>query len=229
MGVVSSKGTSVPCVGAPASSPTVAGAGTGMRPWAERTMPVPVATLLACTSSMPSTPSAAQVPTTSMMLSMAPTSWKCTCDGGRLWSRPSTSARALNVASARRVTRSGRSASSIMAVMFPAVRWTVVSSAWTRALVAARPQRSTGSNSSFQPPTGSRSRSSTTSSPSAPASTSAPSAMAPAIPEKQWNQARRVTCALPVGAAQRRRHRSRCRCPPRSGPRHTRPASPGGP
>ena len=50
-----------------------------------------------------------------------------------------------------------------------------------------------GSNSSAQPPTGSRSTRPRTSAGSAPASTSAPRAMSPAMPEKQWNQAIRLT------------------------------------
>ena len=124
MGVVSSSGTSTPWVGAPSSSPTTAGAGLGSRPWAARTMPVPLATELDRTSSMPSTSRAAAVPTTSTMASRPPTSWKWTCSGGRRWSRPSTSARARNVASARRVTRSGRRASSTRPAMCPAVRTT---------------------------------------------------------------------------------------------------------
>ena len=46
VGVVSSTPRSIPRVGAPtpASSSTTAGAGFGSRPWAARTMPVPVTT-----------------------------------------------------------------------------------------------------------------------------------------------------------------------------------------
>ncbi len=77
--------------------------------------------------------------------------------------------------------------------MCDAVRTTVVSSACTWALVAAMPHRSTGSASRPQPRTGSRSTMARTSSRSAPASSSDPSAMSPAIPEKQWNHAIRVT------------------------------------
>ena len=137
----------------------------------------------------PSTSRAAAVPTTSTMASSPPTSWKWTCSGGRRWSRPSTSASARNVASARRATRSGRRASSTRPVMCDAVRTTAVSGACTCAWVAAMPPRSTGSASSPQPPTGSRASRARTSSRSAPASSSDPSAMSPAIPEKQWNQA----------------------------------------
>ena len=69
VGVVSSTGRSRPQVGTPSSRPTTAGAGLGSMPWAARTMPVPVATALARTSSTPSTSRAAAVPTTSMMVS----------------------------------------------------------------------------------------------------------------------------------------------------------------
>ncbi len=109
-------------------------------------------------------------------------------------------------------TRSGRRASSTSAAMCDAVRTTVVSSVWTWALVAAIPQRSTGSTSRPQPRTGRRSTIERTSSTSAPASRSEPSAMSPAMPEKQWNQATRLTSA---SAARHRRRRSRCRCRPR--------------
>ena len=191
-------------------------------------MPWPVATLPDHTSSIPNTSRAAQVPTTSTMLSMAPTSWKCTSDGGRSWSRPSTSARALNTADALRATRSGNPAAAIIDWMSAAVRWTVPSAATTRAFVPARPQRRVGSASSVQPSTGSRRSMSRTSATSAPASMSAPSAMSPEIPEKLLNQANRVMrmppSADPAGGAPHRRHRTRCRSRPRSGRMRTTPA-----
>ena len=111
VGVVSSTATSRPHVGTPSSRRTTAGDGLGRKPWAVRTVPVPVATDDAVTSSTPRTSSAAAVPTTSMIVSCDPTSWKWTCDGGRRWSRPSTSASAAKVASDRRATP-GRSRAS---------------------------------------------------------------------------------------------------------------------
>ena len=78
VGVVSSMETSRPYEGMPSSSRRVAGAGLGSRPCALRTMPMPVATEEAHTSSTPRTSSAAAVPTTSMMASCPPTSWKWT-------------------------------------------------------------------------------------------------------------------------------------------------------
>ena len=73
--------------------------------------------------------------------------------------------------------------------MCAAVRTTPVSAVRTCALVAAIPQRRTGSTSSSQPSTGSSASISRTASGSAPASIRDPSAMSPAMPEKQWNQA----------------------------------------
>ena len=199
-------------------------------------MPVPVATELAWTCSTPSTYKAAQVPTMSMMASRLPTSWKWTWLGGRRWSLPSASARPSKVASARSRTRSGKRASTIRPVMWAAVRTTVVSSTCTWTLVAAMPQRSTGSASRAQPPTGSSSQMLRISSRSAPASTSAPRAMSPAIPEKQWNQASEPVPPESLTAWRRRRgggprrrpRRSRCRCRPRPRPAHRTRAWPAG-
>ena len=121
--------------------------------------PMPLATGLECTSSTPSTSSAAHVPTTSTMASRPPTSWKWTCSGGRRWRRPSASASASKVASARRRTRSGSRASSTSAAM-------CAGGAHDRRLLGVHdgpwsppmPPRSTGSASSAQPPTGRRSQ-----------------------------------------------------------------------
>ena len=122
VGVVSSNGSSVPWAGAPASSAAVAGAGTGMVPWAESTVPLPRATDDERTSSTPSTSRAAQVPITSTMLSMAPTSWKWTSAGATPWRRPSTSASASKVTRARWAMRSGKPAPSTMARISLALR-----------------------------------------------------------------------------------------------------------
>ena len=81
-----------PTSGSPRSSRTTAGDGLGRNPWALRTVPMPVATGDDVTSSTPRTSIAAAVPTTSITVSCDPTSWKCTCSGGRRWSLPSTSA-----------------------------------------------------------------------------------------------------------------------------------------
>ena len=87
VGVVSSTAMLRPQVGTPSSRATTAGAGLGSMPWAVLTMPSPVATGLARTSSIPSTSRAAAVPTTSTMVSWPPTSWKWTWSTGRRWSR----------------------------------------------------------------------------------------------------------------------------------------------
>src|SRR4051794_3025793 len=71
--------------------------------------------------------------------------------------------------------------------------------------VAATPPRRTGSASSIQPVSGSRSSMACTSATSAPASIRLPSAMSPATPAKQWNQAR----VLVIGpSSQHPRHRA---------------------
>ena len=78
VGVVSSTETLRPQVGTPSRRATTAGAGLGNMPCTARTMPRPVATGLARTSSIPSTSRAAAVPTMSTMVSWPPTSWKWT-------------------------------------------------------------------------------------------------------------------------------------------------------
>ena len=172
----------------PSSRRMVAGAGLGSHPWALRTVPLPVATAEALTSSTPSTSSAAAVPTTSMIASCPPTSWKWTCSTGRRCSTDSTEASKPNTASARCATLAGSAASSISAVIAPWVR-TTTSSPATTARVQATPPRMPVSNRRSQPGRASRSSSPRTSSTSAPASTSEPRAMSPAMPAKQWNQA----------------------------------------
>ena len=249
VGVVSSATTSVPWMGAPDNRAMVAGAGTGIVPWADSTEPVPVATLAEPTSSMSSTSRAAQVPTTSTMLSIAPNSWKYTSSGGIPWRRPSTAARASKVSRTRRAIRSGKSAASTMARISRAGRWVASSSAVTRTSIAAIPPRRQGSAVSAQqdagrPPTGRRLIRARTSSTSAPASTRAPRAMSPAMPENGWNHATRVMPTLlsrwsrqqhptdprprPACGAPHRPRRTRCRSPPRSNRKRTRRASPAG-
>ena len=193
----------------------MAGAGLGSRPCALRTMPIPVATGEAHTSSTPSTSSAAAVPTTSMMASCPPTSWKCTWSIGRRCRADSTAASLWKTAWARSVTRAGSAASSMRAAITPWVR-TTTSSPPTMARVQAMPPRMPSSKSRRQPGRASRLRRARISSTSAPASASDPSAMSPAMPAKQWNQA---TVEDPVGASVtggpgrwRRRRRTRCRC-----------------
>ena len=141
-------------------------------------------------TSTPRTSSAAAVPTTSMIVSCEPTSWKCTCAGGRRWRRPSTSARAANVASARPATRSGRRASSSRPTM-----WACGTHDDVVVGIDHGPSRGhPGPEHRFgrRAPAAERaacSMSARTSSRSAPASRRLPSAMSPAMPAKQWNQA----------------------------------------
>ena len=102
-------------------------------------MPEPWATGLERTSSTPSSSRATQVPTMSMMASVPPTSWKCTCDAGRRCSRPSTSARRAKAARARWRARSGRRASVITPTMWAWVRTTWVSRAPDADVSAGQP------------------------------------------------------------------------------------------
>ena len=227
VGVVSSWGMSTLATGAPRSSSTTAGAGTGIMPWADRVIPTPVATGPACTTSTPSSSSAAHVPTTSTMASMPPTSWKWT------WlRRPAVEAcpRPRRAGRTRRARGRGRGRAAgpprSAPVMCSAVRTTWVSSdaaprrGWRRCRRAGRP-RSRGA--SRRPAAGRASA--RTSSTSAPASMHAPSAMSPAMPENGWNQAtvahrspltsrarRRRGRARRAAGGWRRPRRSRCRC-----------------
>ncbi len=189
-------------MGAPASSATTAGTGTGSSPWAARTVPVPSATALDATSSTPRTSRAAQVPTMSTMASSAPTSWRCTEAAGMRCSRPSASASARTVARARRCTRSGRPASAMILATSAAWRCGGSGSVCTWTFVAPMPERVTVSVSSDHPPTGRRRSRARTSSTSAPASIRAPRAMSPAMPEKQWNQATVAPSVSPAPSAE---------------------------
>ena len=188
----------------------MAGAGLGSQPCALRTVPLPVATAEALTSSTPSTSSAAAVPTMSMIASCPPTSWKCTWSTGRRCSADSTAASERNTASARSVTRVGSAASSMRAAMDPWVR-TTTSSPLTMARVHAIPPRMPSSSRRSQPGRASRSSKERISSTSAPASTSDPSAMSPAIPAKQWNHA---TVSVPVVGARHGRSRAMAHAAP---------------
>lgn len=124
VGVVSSSVRSRPTTGIPPSSSQTAGDGFGSSPWALRMTPLPVATALEATTSMPSSSSAEAEPTMSTIESWPPTSWKWTCPGALRWRRPSAVARAEKAPSARSRTRSGSRASSITAVTCVNVRMT---------------------------------------------------------------------------------------------------------
>ena len=71
---------------------TLAIVGTGNRPWAQFTQPVPSVTGAASTRGWPSCSRQTQAPITSTMESIAPTSWKWTSSGGCPWIRPSATA-----------------------------------------------------------------------------------------------------------------------------------------
>ncbi len=216
----------MPWIGAPRSRSTTAGAGLGSTPCAARTIPVPVGHRagpdLVDPQRLQRRGRADHVDDRVEAADLVEVD---------LFRRPPVEP-ALGLGQrpeggegAVRAPGGGSLASSTRPVMWAAVRTTPVSATRTSTLVAAMPQRSTGSTVSSQPSTGSRPTSPRTSSGSAPASISAPSAMSPAIPEKQWNQAT-VRALTSASAAPRRRRRSRCRCPRRSGRRRTTPAWP---
>ena len=108
VGVTSSLSISTPCSGAPRSSSSVAGAGSGSRPCAASTKPRPTGSGEHTTRSMPSDSSASATPSTSPTASTAPTSWKCTRSGSTPWILPSACASRRNVSCARSRGRSAR-------------------------------------------------------------------------------------------------------------------------
>ena len=85
VGVHSSPVTGPGQVGIPARRFSVAGAGTGKTPWAQRTVPAPSAMGEAKMASGAIISSSIQQPTTSPMASNAPTSWKWTSVTGTPW------------------------------------------------------------------------------------------------------------------------------------------------
>ena len=122
MGVTSSRSTSTPWIGAPLSSSSVAGAGSGRLPCAAFTNPRPIGSGEQITRSTCSDSSASATPTISPMASIAPTSWKCTRSGGMSWIRPSAIASRLNASCARCSARSGRPAAAISCLIVPQSR-----------------------------------------------------------------------------------------------------------
>ena len=107
VGVTSSSSISTPWIGAPRSSSSVAGAGSGSVPWAASTKPRPIGSGEHSTCSTFSDSSASATPTTSPIASIAPTSWKCTRSGSMPWILPSAMARRLNASWARCFARVG--------------------------------------------------------------------------------------------------------------------------
>ena len=219
-GVVSSVRSSMPYGSARRASeqPTTAGAGLGSSPWAARTVPWPTVIGLQTMRSMPSTSSAAHVPTMSTMASTEPTSWNSTSSAAIRCIAPSTSASAGTCASARSRTRVGQ-VGRVEQLADHAVRPVPVLRSWSCVVVVVRMscvavrRRSRGSwcvdhddgvgggDAAAQHRLERRARSRRSAAGrrcrrrprgSAPASTSAPRVMSPAMPAKQWNQAVRV-------------------------------------
>jgi len=79
-------------MGTPGNMAATAGAGRGMVPWAQSTVPEPMGKLEHTISFTASWSRARQAPTTSTMASTAPTSWKWTSPADTPWTSPSASA-----------------------------------------------------------------------------------------------------------------------------------------
>lgn len=92
VGVAISPSWSPENAGTPSSRMAVAGAGTGIVPWAHSTVPNPVQIGDATMRSGASLSMSMQVPTTSAMASSIPTSWKWTSPTGLPWTRASAPA-----------------------------------------------------------------------------------------------------------------------------------------
>ncbi len=103
VGVHSSRGRPPEAMTPPASRriSSAAGAGTGRTPWAQRSVPWPIATSVQVTARGASQASAAAVPTMSTIESIAPTSWNATSSTDVPCSRASARATRSNMSSAR--------------------------------------------------------------------------------------------------------------------------------
>ena len=176
-------------VGRPRSSSATAGAGTGMRPCAQVTVPEPRRGGVHHTRSTSSRSRAQAAPTTSRTVSTAPTSWKWTSSGEHPWTVPSATAMASSVAAARERARSLRPAVSSSSSRSRRPRCGVVpdSGVVTWSHVPESPPRHTVSAASRTSP--GSTRSTTACSPSrstrgSPRSRRAPRSMSPAMPPK---------------------------------------------
>ena len=185
VGVVVSWGSSVQRTREPSRTSSVAGPGTGRRPWAARATPVPMGSGPQLTESASSSSSATQLPTTSTIESTAPTSWNVTSSGSSPWTAPSATARRRKASSAREDARSGRSAPCIRARMSAKVLWRCSSGYSTSALSAPTPFTSARSVSRSKATPRPR-REFVISDSGAPASTRAARVISPAAPPTGW-------------------------------------------
>jgi hypothetical protein len=94
----------------------VPGAGTGMRPCAQRTSPLPTGIGVAHTASGSRASSRAEAPAMSAIASIAPTSWKWTDSAGRPCALPSAAASARKEASAQARARDVSGSAARMAI-----------------------------------------------------------------------------------------------------------------
>src|SRR5215204_2191116 len=195
VGVVISIGSSVQRTGEPSRISSVAGPGTGRRPWAASTTPVPMGRGPQLTEAASSSSSATQLPTTSTIESTAPTSWKVTSSGALSCTVPSAFARSWKAFTALLAARSGRLALSTSRRMSANVRWECSSGCSTARRRARTPLISTvstwisnGTSSFFSD--------CDTSASGAPAEAKAPKVISPAAPPTGW----KWTCVLVVVA-----------------------------
>ena len=183
-------GPSPAYTGAPAINTAVAGAGTGIVPWAQATVPLPTLTAEATMRSAPNHSSAKTPPTMSMMESSAPTSCRCTFSTGIRCIAASVSA-SLRNSRAARARDASASADRSTSFRMPG-RWRC---GWpspprgtsvTVNFVAPTPDRVTGSaETAHSSPRARLPRASRRRSKGRPASSRAPMTMSPDAPEKQ--------------------------------------------
>ena len=145
VGVACSRPMRPPAALAPESrsSSSTAGTGTGREPWAVSTEPPPRLISPQTTAVTPRAAKPTRVPTTSAMLSSAPTSWKCTSSAGTACTRASARAKRRKTAAALSPTAPGKSARSSSSMISRRCRAEPPCSCDTIACVARSPDRRT--------------------------------------------------------------------------------------
>ena len=185
VGVTSSTSSSLPTTGTPSSRARVAGAGSGMRPWAPRTNPRPSGRGDAYTRSIPNSANPARVPMTSTIVSAPPSSCRWTSSSVVPWMPASTSPSLRKTAMAFSWIAGARALWRTISSMSDRCRAGTSSATTTSTLVAPNPPLSTRSQRSRASARPSASSTSSRLSSGIPASTSAPRIMSPLIPATQ--------------------------------------------
>src|SRR6266576_309443 len=184
VGVVASPSTGPgsPASSTPSSRIAVAGAGTGNRPCAASTQPLPTATGKLYTASTPSWAKPSIPPTMSTTASTAPTSLRCTLSGATPCTRPSASPISRTARAARSFTQSDRGARSTNRTSSPTVRPCGCSGIANSTWVHATPDRFTSRTVTRTSGRSRRRGSSSSHAAGAPADRSAPRVMSPEMP-----------------------------------------------